>query len=188
MDFATAEGLYQITIRMSDRSATVRAVKHFLARSGVIVDNIRLSELAAPEKLNQLHDQHVQQENVARRHMMQALDAAVWFIVQGRQYQEAADTVLLALYNRRSNDIAAELGLTSAYRIQLHQPIVALSYQAIAQEMAALELGERAEMNWDEAREIIYNTTKLISEQVQTTSRVFKIDIATGRRLLANQH
>src|SRR5579864_6586181 len=113
-DFADAEGLYQIATRLSDRSATARAVKHYLAKSGVIVDNQRLDQLqefltgterVQPTEQNLLRERAIQQESVSRKHMMDALRAAVYFIVQGWQYLEAADTVLLALYNRRDKDL-----------------------------------------------------------------------------------
>src|SRR5579859_1601232 len=137
MDFADAEGLYQITIRMSDRSPVVREVKRFLARSGVIVDDIRLEQLVQGQEAQKvtglnhsaIRTQSLQQESISHRHMMDALKAAVYFIMQGWHYEEAADTVLGALYNRRTNDLKAELGLKSLDRLQAHQPIVALSYQ-----------------------------------------------------------
>lgn len=47
MDFTDENGLYLITQRMSDRSATVRKVKKYLADAGVLVDTVRRE----PEKV-----------------------------------------------------------------------------------------------------------------------------------------
>jgi len=196
MDFADAEGLYQIATRLSDRSTTAQVVTHYLAKSGVIVDNQRLEQLEAdktgtqqvrPSDRESPLRQAIQRESVSRKHMMDALTAAVYFIIQGLEYIEAADTVLLALYNRRDKDIRAELGLKSIDRLQEHQPVAAINYQGIAQDMVALDLADRSELSWDEARDYIYKAAKVIGHQVEETGRVFKVDIATGRRLLVDQ-
>jgi len=42
MDFATAETLYQITERMSDESGIARQIKTYLAKAGVVVDDLRI--------------------------------------------------------------------------------------------------------------------------------------------------
>lgn len=192
VDLADAQGLYQITMRMTDRSSVVRGVKEYLAKSGVIVDTQRLKDsplsmMSVSSPLSGIRKRAMEQEHVSRIHMMEALEAAVYFIVQGWQFQEAADTVLIALYSRTLKNLKAELGLGSLDLLQQHQPIVAVSYQTIAQEMAAKELEDRAELSWEEARDFIYKAAKFIGKQVEETSRIFKIDVATGRPLLVDQ-
>jgi hypothetical protein len=193
IDFADAEGLYEIAARISDRSATARIVKHYLAKCGVIVDAQRLEQLQADNvgillsSPNSLRQQAIERESISRKHMMDALTAAVYFIILGWEYIEAADTVLWALYNRRDKNLRAELGLKSIDRLQDHMPVAAVNYLSIAQDMIALDLADRAELSWDEARDYIYKAASVIGRQVEETGRLFKVDIATGRRLLADQ-
>ena len=192
MDFADAEGLYQIVIRISDRSATARVVKAYLAKCGVIVDNQRLEQLQAENQIqssdqNALRRQAIQWESISRKHMMDALTAAVYYIILGWEYLEATDTVLLALYKRRDKDLRTELGLKSIDRLQDHIPIAALNYLSIAEDMVASDLADRAELSWDEARDYIYEAARIIGRQVEEAGKHFKIDVATGRRLLAGQ-
>ncbi len=118
-----------------------------------------------------------QPRNISRDQILEVIGGASWLITQGWEADIAVETAWRAFFDGRTID-----------QTDVENSSLANSYQGIALGLIDQELGERAEMNWDEARDIIYNTAKLISEQVQATSKHFKIDVATGRRLLAGQN
>jgi hypothetical protein len=65
-----------------------------------------------------------------------------------------------------------------------HQPLLALHYQGIAEEVSAQKLGQREELEWNEAREIVATVAAFIGRQAQETSQLLKMDLATGKPLL----
>jgi hypothetical protein len=65
-----------------------------------------------------------------------------------------------------------------------NQPRLALHYQGIAEEVAAHRLGNRSELTWDEAREIVKAVAAFIGKQAKETSEWMGMDIATGNPLL----
>jgi len=77
-----------------------------------------------------------------------------------------------------------ELALSNKASLRDHQPLLGLYYQAIAEEISAQKLGQRAALLWIEAREIIKDVAAFIGQQAQATSQYIQTDIATGYPLL----
>lgn len=204
MDFTDENGLYLITQRMSDRSATVRKVKKYLADAGVLVDTVRRE----PEKVISLgaidpdtaldaviqryrelgkDDRWIQarlEGKIKRNQFTAALNEAVVEILTRRHYAIATDDIYLGLWKRTSAHLKTELNVPKNASLRDHQPRLALHYQGIAEEVAAQKLGDRAELTWNEARYIIKTVAAFIGEQAQATSQLLQMDIATGRPLL----
>lgn len=65
-----------------------------------------------------------------------------------------------------------------------HQPTIALYYQGIVEEVCAQKLGEREELWWEEAREIIQTVATIIGRQAKETSELLQKDLVTGKPLL----
>jgi hypothetical protein len=106
--------------------------------------------------------------------LMDALDEAVGLIYQGNHFEAAVDTVVSGLKNNTS------------VQIEQYQTVLALSYQTIAKELARERLGERTELDFDEAKSIIYDAAALIAPQVEAVSKARSRDIATNKPLLAS--
>ncbi|MCK6580036.1 MAG: hypothetical protein L6Q98_18240 [Anaerolineae bacterium] len=92
------------------------------------------------------------------------------------------------LWGRPAAALRKELSISSNANLRDHQPTLALYYQGIVEEVCAQKLGEREEVWWEEARDIIRRVAAIIGRQAQETSALLERDIATGKSLLPIQH
>ncbi|MBZ0282968.1 MAG: hypothetical protein K8L97_19670 [Anaerolineae bacterium] len=206
MDFATDKGLYLITqhLRSIKSRPTIAIIKKFLAESGAFVDQIRrepetvvTSGAINPDKaidaaINAYRAQgkddrwiQARVEGKIKRHLFTAaLNAAVAEVLNRRHYAIATDDIYKGLWKRTAACLKQELELPKTANLRDHQPMLALHYQGIAEEVAAKKLGDRSELLWEEARLIVKNVAAFIGEQAQATSRLLNMDIATGKPLL----
>jgi hypothetical protein len=65
--------------------------------------------------------------------------------------------------------------------------MLALHYQGIAEEVSAQKLGQREELEWNEARQIVQEVAAFIGRQAKETSQLLQMDLATGRALLRSR-
>jgi hypothetical protein len=93
--------------------------------------------------------------------------------------------VYRGLWARTASQLKGELGLSSNANLRDHQPTLALYYQGIVEEVCAHKIGERSELFWDEARDIIQTVAAIIGRQAKETSDLLQLDLPTGKRLLA---
>jgi hypothetical protein len=196
IDHANAEGLYIITQRMDAQTGLRDQVLQYLARAGVLVDDIYRDPGVAIEigiagflerRKDPLWAQAYTNEIISHARFMDALEEAVWFLCQGYHYEEATDAVFDGLYERTKQQLLKEMGLKSTIRLEMHQSMIALGYQMIAKEIAREHLGERSELNWEEAKMIIRKAAALIAPQVQATSQALGVDVPTGKPLIPRQ-
>jgi len=61
-----------------------------------------------------------------------------------------------------------------------------LHYQGIAEEAAAHRLGNRQELTWQEAREIVKTVASMVGRQAKEMSDFLELDLATGIPQLQN--
>lgn len=206
MDYATDKGLYLIAqnLRSIKSRPTIALIKKFLAESGAFVDQIRrepetvvTSGAINPDKaidaaINAYRAQgkddrwiQARVEGKIKRHLFTAaLNAAVAEVLNRRHYAIATDDIYKGLWKRTAAYLKQELELPKTASLRDHQPMLALHYQGIAEEVAAKKLGDRSELLWEEARLIVKNVAAFIGEQAQTTNRLLNMDIATGKPLL----
>ncbi|GIK66460.1 MAG: hypothetical protein BroJett018_42540 [Chloroflexota bacterium] len=193
IDFTDEHGLYALTQRMADRSSTVRQVKDYLARAGVIVDEIRRDPEKGTEAAIEAYRRQGKNEQwietriqgqVARDHFIQALKAAVDIELREFHYGAATNEIYLGLWRRTAAILKEQMELPRHAKLRDHQPQLALMYQMIAEETASIELGDALYVSWDEAKRIVRSVAEFIGRQARATGKRLGIDIATGKPLL----
>lgn len=107
-------------------------------------------------------------------------------VLTPRHFAIATDDVYRNLWGRTAATLKTQLGLANSANLRDHQPTLALHYQGIVEEVCAHKLGERQELGWTEARDIIKTVATIIGRQAQETSDMLNMDIATGKPLLAS--
>jgi hypothetical protein len=127
-------------------------------------------------------------ERVSHMSLMDALDEAVWFICQGYHYIEATEAVFEGLYKRSRDQLKEEMGIPKRLWLEDHQSRIALSYQTIAKDLAQHDLNDRAELSFEEAKDIIRRAAAFIAPQIEATSKRNGIDIPTNRPLLRDKN
>jgi hypothetical protein len=194
-DFATDEGLYWITQHMSNRSKTVRDVKEFLASAGVFVDKARrnpgLLIDAAVSRYQQLGKEETWirerlEGKVSRRQFTDALTEACAEILQSWQYGAATNTIYTGLWQRTSAKLREDMNLPASKSLRDSLPGIALTYLRIAEQTAALSLGQRQELTFNEAQSIVEKVARMIGQQAEQTSQYLGIDLPTGQPLLGD--
>jgi len=209
VDHATDKGLYLIAqhLRSTKARPALAAIKRFLAEAGVFTDEIRRAPETALTSGAMTPDQAIDaaiamyraqgkddkwiqariQGKIKRNMFTSALNAAVAEVLTPRHYAIATDDVYTGLWGRTAAYLKGELNLPKSASLRDHQPMLALHYQGIAEEVAAHQLGHRSELDWDEARTIVKTVAKFIGEQAQSTSHLLDMDIATGKPLLPSK-
>ncbi|MBL8134247.1 MAG: hypothetical protein JNL42_20465 [Anaerolineae bacterium] len=208
-DYTTDRGLYLIAqyLRVKHDRPVLDEIRRFLAAAGAFVDEIRrdpdmLAEgVSNPDKLLdafiEYHrkrgkdDRWIQMRidsKIKRNQFTAALAEFVRDVLSPRHYATATDDIYRGLWGRPAAALRKELSISSNANLRDHQPTLALYYQGIVEEVCAQKLGEREEVWWEEAREIIRRVAAIIGRQAQETSALLERDIATGKLLLPIQH
>lgn len=106
MDFTNEEGLYQITQRMSDRSAFVRNVKTYLAKAGVFMGEAYLNPGQTADVLQSVADRREYNKLIAEGFTHD--EALEWLDVRTKQKEQRR--ILTAIWKvrgiRKKNDYA----------------------------------------------------------------------------------
>lgn len=206
-DYVNDKGLYLIAqyMRVKHDRQSLTEIRQFLAAAGAFVDQVRLEPDALletvkdPDKLlNAFIEYHRKrgktdqwitarfESTIKRNRFTLALSEFVADVLNRKHYAAATDDVYTGLWGRTASSLKKQLQLTKNDNLRDHQPILALHYQGIVEEVCAIRLDERQEVSWEEARDIIQSVAKIIGRQAQETSDLLKMDIATGKRLLAS--
>ena len=122
---------------------------------------------------------------VKRAKFTSALKAAVYEMLTQIHYAIATDDIYQGLWGRTAAYLKDELDLPKKASLRDNQPTLALTYQGIAEEVAAQKLGDETELSWDEARAIVKQVAALIGIQAQATGQFLRVDLATGKPLLS---
>jgi hypothetical protein len=121
---------------------------------------------------------------IKRHQFTNALAAAVSDVLNRSHYAIATDDIYKGLWGRTASYLKDELELPKKASLRDHQPMLALHYQGIAEEVSAKKLGERQELEWNEARQIVQDVAAFIGRQAKETSQLLQMDLATGKPLL----
>jgi len=204
VDFTDDKGLYLIAqyLRSTKARPLLAAIKAYLSEAGAFVDLVRrepdtlLAALSPDEAIDAAIEAYRKQGKddrwisaritgkIKRIQFTAALKAAVYDVLTKQHYAQATDEVYKGLWGRTAAYLKDEIALPPRASLRDHQPALALSYQTLAEEVAAQKLGDQAELSWAEARLIVREVSLLIGEQAATTARFLGMDIATGKRLL----
>ncbi len=204
-DFATDKGLYLIAqrLRSTGNRPLLKAIKQYLADAGAFVDLVRrepevlidTGAIDPDQAIDAVIETYQRQgkddkwisarlTGKVKRHQFTAALTAAIADIQSWHYGAATNEIYVGLWDRTAAILKQELNLPVRASLRDHQPTLALAYQAIAEEVSARRLGERNEMEWDEARDIVREVADLIGLQADKTSKYLGIDLATGKPLL----
>ncbi|MDX1992161.1 MAG: hypothetical protein SF029_07220 [bacterium] len=205
-DYTNDKGLYLIAqhLRSTKARPALAAIKRFLAEAGAFVDEVRrdastivLSGAVTPDqaldaaiqayRAQGKDDRWIQarlEGKIKRNRFTAALTAAVVEMLTPRHYATATDDVYKGLWGRTAAYLKNELELPKHANLRDHQPMLALHYQGIVEEVSAQKLGARAELTWTEARGIVQTVAALIGRQAAETAQFLQMDLATGKPLL----
>lgn len=95
--------------------------------------------------------------------------------------------VYRGLWGRTAATLKQELSLPKTASLRDHQPILALYYQGIVEDVCAQKIGIREEIWWEEARDIIRHVATVIGRQAKETGELLQKDLATDRSLLVGK-
>lgn len=207
MDFTDDKGLYLIAqyLRATKARPQLSAIQKFLSEAGAFVDAVRLEpetvitsgaidpDEAIDAAIEAYHrrgkdDRWISARfagKVKRAKFTSALKVAVYEVLTQMHYAVATDDIYLGLWGRTAAYLKDELDLPKKASLRDNQPTLALTYQGIAEEVAAQKLGDATELSWDEARTIVKQVAALIGIQAQATSHFLQVDLATGKPLLS---
>ncbi len=207
MDFTDDKGLYLIAqyLRITKARPQLEAIKKYLAASGAFVDAVRLEPetvitsgaIDPDEAIDAAIEAYRRRGKddrwisarlagkVKRAKFTSALKAAVYEMLTQIHYAVATDDIYQGLWGRTAAYLKDELDLPKKASLRDNQPTLALTYQGIAEEVAAQKLGDETELSWDEARAIVKQVAALIGIQAQATSHFLQVDLATGKPLLS---
>lgn len=206
VDFATDKGLYLIAqhMRVTKARPVLDEIKKFLAAAGAFVDDVRrdantvvISGALTPEQAMDvaIRGFHAQgrddkwirtrvESRIKRNLFTAALTEAVAEALTRKHYAIATDDIYKGLWDRTAAMLRKQMKLDKGVSLRDNQPMLALHYQGIAEEVAAHRLGDRSELSWHEARLIVKDVAAFVGQQAQATSRWLGIDLATGKPLL----
>jgi len=204
--FTDDKGVYVIAqyLRPLEVRPVLEEVREFLAAAGAFVDEIRrtpetvvLKGAINPDeaidaaikayRAQGKDDRWIQariEGKIKRNQFTAALSAAVEELLTPRHFATATDDIYMGLWQRTAAQLKKELDLPKKANLRDHQPMLALHYQGIAEEVCAHKLGTRQELTWDEARDIVKMVANFIGKQAQQTAELLQMDLATGSPLL----
>jgi hypothetical protein len=207
VDFTDDKGLYLIAqyLRSTKARPLLVAIKTYLSEAGAFVDLVRREPdtaitsgaLSPDEAIDAAIDAYRRQGKddrwisarltgkIKRRQFTAALKAAVREMLTQPQYGQATDEVYKGLWGRTAVYLRKEMALPPKASLRDHQPALALSYQTLAEDVAAQKLGDQSELSWAEARQIVRVVAEMIGEQAAVTAKYLGVDIATGRVMLS---
>jgi hypothetical protein len=206
MDFVQDKGLYLIAqyMRVKKERQVLDEIRKFLAAAGAFVDEVRrdsstivMSGAVTPDQAMDAAIQAYRAQGkddrwirariegkIKRSEFTAALSAAVAESLSPRHYATATDDIYKGLWGRTAAYLKKEMELPKTASLRDHQPMLALHYQGIAEEVSAQQLGQRQELGWHEARGIVMDVAAFIGRQARETSELLRMDLATGRGLL----
>lgn len=183
MDYTDAKGLYVITQRMGVNTGLRNDILDYLAKAGVVLDEIRVDPAKALAFVPH-DDEWIQarlESKVARKELTAALEACV----KDPDYAFATKITYSNLFQRTVEALRDELGLSPNQSIRDHLTTNGLLYLRIAESVVTQELRASKEMLTDkEAYWIIRRFVSLVGKQARELSELTGRDTFTGRLLI----
>lgn len=212
-EYTIAENLYTIAqyVRVTRARPVLQEIRQFLSKAGVFVDEMRRDEdlivfsskmtpeqmFAAKERAEEAIRNAYRREGksetwiearmhsrIKRNRFTAALTQAILETLNPSHYAIATNDIYEGLWQRTAAILKRELSLPKHANLRDHQPQMALHFQGIVEEAVAHELGEKEEVTWSEAREIVQTMAAMVRPWTEQMRDRLKIDIATGHPLL----
>jgi hypothetical protein len=197
VDFATASGLYQITQRMDANTGLRNQVLQYLAKAGVVVDDMRIDPEKALEAAIEGYRRQGKSEKwiqsrivgkVARLYFTAAFSRSMKEKTTPKHYALLTDEVYLGLWKRRAATLKKQMGLKKNDSLRDFQSALALSYQMVAENASGHRLDQKQDLVFDDAKNIVRAISEIVGTQVEQMSKELGIDIATDRPLLQDKN
>lgn len=198
-EFYLEADLYRIAInmRLMEKRPQLTEIREYLVQAGVKLDQYRrnpdllLNDAVDSQiqhyRLEGKSDSFVEERilgKIANKAFRLALKNAVAEVLSELQYAIAQNSIYRGLWDRTAAQLKAEKGLKKTESLRDNQNPYALAYQRIAEMLAGEKLGEKEEIEFEEADEIIYEVATMIAKQAKQTSEMLGIDIATDKPML----
>lgn len=203
MDFTNDEGLYKLAmwLRVTQRRTALKAIKTFLAKAGVFVDEARRDPESAAEKLaierrtralrdGKSEDWIVTRELgvVTRKQFVARIyglirDKTAFGVIIGA----ITNDVYRGLFESDVSGLRSRLGITSKENPRDHFSRIALAYTTIAEESVKIHLGNYSDRDFVPVSticDVVNAIAAAIGVQASTIAQALQIDIVSGRKLL----
>lgn len=203
MDFTNDEGLYKLAMYLpvTKERPSLRAIKEFLAKAGVFVDEARRDPEGAAERLTTARRMQAlrvgkSEEWVATREegviTRKQFVSQIYALAQDKKrfpviIATITNDVYRGVFHDNAQGLKARLGITSKENPRDHFSRIALSYTTIAEEAIRINLSQYEDYDYIPVpvmREVVQALALGIGAQADKLAEVLQIDILTGQRLL----
>ena len=200
-DFTDDEGLYKIAVglRVSKNRPALRAIKDFLAKAGVFVDEARRDPERASEQLgiarrNQALSSGKSEEWIATRETgvvtRKQFTSAIHSLVQDKKrfgiiIAGITNQTYRGVFESDVKGLRQRLGITAKENPRDHFSRIALAYTTIAEESMRIYLGsydDRAFVPVHLINNVVASISAAIGVQVKTVAQALGIDALTGHK------
>jgi hypothetical protein len=201
--FTTDEGLYKLamTLRITRNRPALRAIKDFLARAGVFVDEARRDPETAAEKLALIHRRQAirrgkseewiatrEEGKVTRKQFVRRIYALVRDKrVFGPIIAGITNEVYRGTFGSDTKGLRERLGITTKENPRDHFSRLALAYTTIAEESIRIHLGQYGEGAFVPVPviyEVVSSIAAGIGIQTSQLAKALQIDIVSGQKLV----
>lgn len=206
MDFTSDEGLYKLTIhlKITRNRPALKAIKDYLAKAGVFVDDARRDPERASEQLaisrrNQALRAGKSEEWIGTREQgvitRKQFTSAIHRLVEDKKrfgiiIGGITNTLYKEVFDSDVKGLRQRLGISTKENPRDHFSRIALAYTTIAEESVRIYLGSYQDYDVVPVP-IIYDVVATISSgigvQVNTIANALQIDALTGRRTSEKQ-
>jgi lambda repressor-like predicted transcriptional regulator len=203
MDFTTDEGLYRIAVelKITKTRPALKAIKEFLAKAGVFVDEARRDPEGAAERLaiarrtQALQDGKTEAWIVTREQSVitrKQFVSQIYALVQDRKQfgfiiGSLTNVVYKGVFHDDAQGLKERLGITPKENPRDHFSRIALSYTTIAEEATRIHLAQYDDDDFVPVpiiREVVQALAATIGLQADALANALQIDIVTGQRAL----
>jgi hypothetical protein len=103
------------------------------------------------------------------------------------QYAIITDEMRYGLWKRNTSTLRKQMGLQKKDNLRDHQSRLAILYEALAEEVSSVELDQKNDLAFDQAKSIVRSNSESVGVHAEETGRRLGIDIATNRPLLKDK-
>ena len=190
-NFTDDEGLYRLAqeMRSTKKRPQLKEIKDYLAKAGVLVDQIRQASSQHQLKRNKDWDklgrdnawrQTRHEGTLSFKEFTAMLNEAIADI-EGKHYGIATNKVYTGLFDRKAKDLKEQTG---SKNLRDHMPIASLSYINLVQDYVISALKGRKNVPYKEAISIIEDICTRLKPIIEAHQQLKGIDLGTGKPLL----
>jgi hypothetical protein len=187
-DYATAEGLYLITQRMDAETGIRNKILGYLAKAGVILDEVRRNPDAAEQMIDALESRHKQlrEKGKQKRNLLTAT-AQETHITGKPNYAALTNAEYEVLFGAAKNELVTVLGLNEKQAAKFRDHIGELAVQAIdvAETGAVIRMRQIGrQLTTSEQLAIVRESARLIAPGFHAMANYLNVDFLSGNALL----